>query len=406
MQPTIIGAKSPRITDQVRVVETPRYAPLVPASLTGFAVKLTESEIRTVAEQLDRTDVTAIPLRDIALMEDGALQALHRTLDGFLAKVNAFENPELFKLMDTLKQDIDAEKLPALADKILNNELGMLDKLKGFLNSAKRDEALRRAADEVRQMVKAKTTTLVDKVNRLEVELTAKSRDLDDEVTSLEELKDAYRDHFRDFVVAVAFMEAFLERSRAVVEEKKCAVGTAGDPMSQMEIAELEDKLIALESRTLALTAKMTALPAEQVVIRQLQTAAISTLQETATTASSRFANIKSTLLTLHGALATRDVQRLAASGAALDANLLAVRGKLLQSVVADAANAPAENRRREAEQLRAIADQTIALQKLVSDARANTVQTFTQVRASIAQTQQKLLEAGKEIRPDTSVRR
>ena len=58
-----------------------------------------------------------------------------------------------------------------------------------------------------------------------------------------------------------------------------------------------------------------------------LENAGLSTLQETMTTAAGRFASIKMTLLTIHGALVTQGVQRLAEQGAALDANLLAIFG-------------------------------------------------------------------------------
>ncbi len=400
MKPTIIGGGG----DQVRVMEiTPVLPALLPVATSGFSVALSGQETRAVSTKLAATSIATIPLRSIALLEEEPLQALHRTLDAFLAKVNASADPQLFTLFDKLQQGVDAEKLPELADKILNGQVGLFDRAKAFLNKRARQEAVTRMMEETNALVRGKTATLVDKVNSLERELNTKQRLLDEEVSNMEALKDAYREHFRDFVVSVAFMEAFLEQSRAFVAAKKQS-SDLNDPIQKMEVDDLDDKLLALESRSLALMAKMTSLPASQLVIRQIESAAIATLQETATSASGRFASIKETLLQMHSALAVRNVQRLAQQGAALDANLQAIRGKLVGGVVMDAVNAPGANRLAQANQLKAIVDQTRELLQLVNDGREKTEKDFAQARGMIVESQHALLDLGKHIRPDKPV--
>jgi uncharacterized protein YPO0396 len=137
-------------------------------------------------------------------------------------------------------------------------------------------------------------------------------------------------------------------------------------------------------------------------VIRQLQNAGISTLQETTTTAASRFASIKMTLLTIHGALVTQGVQKLAQQGADLDANLLAVRSALMKDVVGKAASAPGENRLAQAQQLKAIVDDTRALVDVVEQARQKNQQMFEQARGMFAEARQEMMRLGQTIRPDT----
>ena len=173
------------------------------------------------------------------------------------------------------------------------------------------------------------------------------------------------------------------------------------NPVQKAELDDLYDKFQALESRALALEGTLSRLPADQLVIRQLQNAGITTLQETSTTAASRFASIKMTLLTIHGALVTKGVQQLADQGAALDANLATVRATLMRDVVTRAANAPGDNRLAQAEQLRGIVSETTALVDIIEQARMGNVQKFGQARQMFAQARQEMLALGQQIRPD-----
>lgn len=171
------------------------------------------------------------------------------------------------------------------------------------------------------------------------------------------------------------------------------------------ELDEARHKLQALQSRALALEGTLSRLPSDQLVIRQLQNAGLATWQETTTTAAARFASIKMTLLTLHGALMTQGVQRLASQGKALDDNLSAVRSQLMRDVVSSSANLPGDNRLAQAQQLQAIVAESHALQNIVLQARqANTLK-FEQARQLMAQAQQDMLALGQQLRPDLAPR-
>jgi hypothetical protein len=238
----------------------------------------------------------------------------------------------------------------------------------------------------------------------MDVELRQEQHKLDGEIRALEQLKDAYRDRYSDFAVVVAFLSVFLSQSRDLVAQAE-QQAQPGNPQDTVRLTELKDKLQALESRSLALEGTLSRLPADQLVIRQLQNAAIATLQETTTTASSRFASIKMTLLTLHGALVTQSVQQLADQGAALDQNLAGVRSVLMKDVVTKAANAPGDNRVAQAQQLQAIVADTAQLVGVVEQARADNQQKFAQARDMFAQARQDMLAVGQQLRPDQALK-
>lgn len=238
----------------------------------------------------------------------------------------------------------------------------------------------------------------------MDAELRQEQHKLDTEIRALEQLKDSYRDRYSDFVVVVAFLSLFLARAREQVAQAE-QNAQPGNPQDTAHVTELKDKLQALESRALALEGTLSRLPADQLVIRQLQNAAIATLQETTTTASSRFASIKMTLLTLHGALVTQSVQQLADQGAALDQNLAGVRSALMKDVVTKAANAPGDNRLAQAQQLQAIVADTAQLVGVVEQARADNQQKFAQAREMFAQARQDMLAVGQQLRPDQALK-
>lgn len=399
---TVIGSKAP--------VETaPGFAPAAvpqPAPVVGssFPVALRPEQLQAAQARLAEVDFETLPTREIVSLGSDVEAGLHRTLDGFLARIDQGNDPQIFKLIAGLKDAVAREDLPALAQRILNPEPGLLSKFTGLFSKDAAAKALAALWDETRRIALGKTKTLVDVVQKMDLELRQEQQKLGAEIRALEQLKDAYRARFDEFVVTTAFMNLFLERSRAWLLDKE-QHSLPNNPQDAAALAEFKDKLQALESRALALEGTLSRLPADQLVIRQLQNAAIATLQETTTTASARFASIKMTLLTLHGTLVTKSVQQLAEQGAALDQNLASVRSALTREVVSTAAHAPGDNRLAQAQQLQAIVADTAQLMQLVEQARASNQQKFAQARALFAQARQDMLAVGQTLRPDQPLR-
>jgi hypothetical protein len=384
---------------------TTTLAPSMALSLpASFPVVLTAAQQQVVAQNLASTDFASVTTRDIVTLGSDTEVALHRTLDGFLAKIDQGSDPKIFKLIASLKDAVAKEDLPALAQRIINPQPTLLNKLTGLFNKNALAKALADAWEETRRLAMGKTKTLVDVVQKMDGELRIEQQKLEGEIQSLEQLKDAYRERYGDFVVVVVFLSSFLAQAKDLVALQE-QQAQPNNPQSAAHITELKDKLQALESRTLALEGTLTRLPTDQLVIRQLQNAAISTLQETTTTAASRFASIKMTLLTIHGALMTQSVQQLAAQGATLDANLIGVRSVLMKEVVGKAANAPGDNRLAQAQQLQGIVADTAQLVQLVENARADNQRKFGEARELFAKARQDMLTLGQQLRPDQAIK-
>ena len=397
MKPTVIGGDTQTRRQTTRMVANSMAVQDLPAA---FPVALSLEQMRIVEKDLGAADFVTMPLREIATLGNEAEVALHRTLDSFLSKIDQFENPRLFKLVAELKEKVDQQELPALADRILNGKPGAWDRFKGMFSKKALAKAMDQVWEDTKRLASGKTKTLVDLVNTMDRELRTEQSKLEGEIRNMEQLKGAYRDRYSDFVVTVAFMSAFLEKAKMEVQMAE-QVTDPNNPVQKAELDDLRDKFQALESRALALEGTLSRLPADQLVIRQLQNAGITTLQETSTTAASRFASIKMTLLTIHGALVTKSVQQLADQGAALDANLASVRGTLMRDVVTKAANAPGDNRLAQAEQLRGIVSETTVLVGIIEQARTSNAQKFKQARNTFAQARQEMLALGQQIRPD-----
>lgn len=360
----------------------------------NFPAVLDDERQSAVAEKLAGAQLATLALRDIATLGADAEQALHRTLDGFLGRIEASESPRLFKLVEQLREAVEKEDLPAVAARILDAKPSLGERLLGFFNRKALRIAAARAYEEACRLAAGKSRKLSETVAAMERELQVEQQKLTEEIRVLEALKDSYRERFVDFAEVAAFMLGLLDKARG-----EAAALTAGNTDPQLA-AETQDKLQALESRALALEGTLSRLPSDQLVIRQLQNAGIATLQETATTAASRFASIKMTLLTIHGARVAQDVQRLAQQGAELDKNLAGVREMLMRDVVTRAADAPGDNRLAQARQLQGIVAETQALQQLVEASRQRNREKFDEARRLFAEARQQMTGLGRTLAP------
>ena len=362
--------------------------------LSHLPVALSDEQKGVVAAALARHELERMPNREIALLGAKAEQDLHRTLDGFLSKIDAFDSPRLFKLTERLNTSVEAEQLPALADRILHAEPTLWERVVGLFSPRALERARIRVWEETKRLASGKAKNLADVVSTMERELREEQQRLEVELRNMDDLKAAYRERYAEYVQAVAFLLAFLDRSKSELSALQART-TLADHVEKQRLDDFTDKVNALESRALALAGTLARLPADQLVIRQLQNAGLATLQETTTSAASRFASIKMTLLTIHGTMMVGNVQRLASTGASLDANLLGVRSALMRETVQVAANAPGDNRLAQAEHLKSIVADTASLMNIVDQARTNNQAKFAQARQLFAEAGRELVTVG-----------
>lgn len=401
MKPTALGGaiKSPPV-QQPQTFNPPavkqEFSLALPAN---FPVVFEQREIGQIESEVRKFDFDKIAMRDIALLGADTERELHKTLGVFLAKINQADQPKVFKLVEKLKDEVEKENLNDLADKIMNSQPGMIDKLKGIFSKKALAKASNSAFEQVRSLAVGKTKNLADVISKMENELASEMTKLDAEVKNMEQLKKAYVERFMDYARLTAYMVGIHQKSKEFVEALE-AQGTAVDPTY---LNDVRAKYQALESRALTIEGMMTKLPSDQLAIRQIQNAGVQTLMETATTASSRFASIKMTLIKINGALIVQGVQRLAAQGKALDETLQSVDRKLMTDIVTTAATAAGDNRLAQAQQLQQVIADTKALQTIVEQARTKNEAQFQQAREIFSQARADMQTLGNTIRPDQS---
>lgn len=378
MQPTTIGS-------------LPLATPQVPALLNTGAIVLRAEQLPDTQKELARYDFAAMPPSDVIRIGLDAEQALQRTLDGFLARLDKNTAAKVFALFGRLEKGVEDANLPEVLDKVQNGEKpGLFGSFLARFRGKRPEQIAEEVMAAIGELVAGRTKTLADEMTRLEGELAGEMQRLFSELQALDALKRSYAQHFGEFTVAAAAGRALLDKARAYVAEEEAKLNPA-DPVAQSRLMELHDKLRLLESRALALEGTYTRLPADQLVIQQIEQAGIATLQETATTVASRFASIKMTLLSIHGAFAVKSVQQIAERQARLDRQLTDLRGRALKDVAVKAAQAPGENRLAQAQQIEHIIATTKEIHGLVAAAKTATDEKFEQARQRFAAARQEL---------------
>lgn len=354
-------------------------------------IALRPDQLQAAEQSLGTLDFEAITAAGITVLGHDAELALTHTLDGFLSGIDRTRSPQLFALFDRLQTGVADAKLPSLLANIQSGKLGWRARIKGLFSKKALAKAAHEAYENTRDLVAGRTHNLTGVMKGLEKELEQALHDLLAELQSLETLKGTYRDRIDDFAVAASVIRAFLEKARALVAQKRTDQASSSDVMGQSDLQEDEGKLQLLESRALALEGVYSRLPADQLVIQQIQAAGVQTLQETATTATTRFSSIKATLIALHGALQVKGVQQLTASHANLDRQLADIRGAIMKEVVTTAANAPGDNRIEQAKHLEQLITLTGEIQGLVSKAREENLKKFETARGMFAKARHEL---------------
>lgn len=361
-------------------------------TLAGNAgqIKLLPEQISVAEDMLSRLNFSDITSGDILMMGHSAELSLTDTLDGFLSGVERAKNPKLFALFDRLQKGVEDAKLPDLLAQIQSGSIGFKARVLSWMSKKAVVDATRSAYEATCDLVSGKTQDLMGVIKVLEKELGQALNELLSELQRFNQLKGMYRQHINDFAVVAVVAHKFLESARVEVEKKRANVSCM---LEQSKLQEMENKLQLLESRTLALEGVFSRLPADQLVIQQVEAAGVQTLQETATTATTRFSSIKTALIALHGALQVKGVQQLTAKQADLDRQLGQIRGTLMKEVVTTAANAPGDNRLQQANQLQELIVLTGEMQKLIETSRQENLNKFEIARGMFAKARGELTQ-------------
>ena len=386
----------------VNVFVTAITPPAVLQLPQNFPSVLPSAEVGQVLTKVQQFDLMALAPTEISKLGFESELALNKVFDQFLAVLDKQKAPVVFRLLDQLNGAVEAEKLDQLADRILSGDKpSLMTRVSGMFSAQALRSAVSKALAETAQLVSLKTKRLSDEVSKLENELGSEMRKLEADMHGLDQVLQEYQ-RFRNLFAADAL---FLFNAHLFAKQQFEALAPAmeTDHLLRMQATQ---KLQALESRALAVEGCMTRLPADQLVLAQVQDAGMSTLQELATTASVRFASIKSSLLGLYSAYRVLEAQQLGQKGKDLDENLSRMRAKLMQQVASTAANAPGDNRLSQAQQIQAVVSSTRELMNMASQARIANQQKFEQTRQMLAASRQEMLELGKAVLASAQARK
>lgn len=390
MTPTMIGTKTATIGG-VTLSKTTQLPP--PAIIS--TITLSGDQLPAYEKQLAALDFDSIPPRDIVQLGHEAKQGLNQTLDGFMARLDKNTAAPVFALFQRLQKGVKDADLDSVLRDAENAKPSFFSRAVGALSRKNAGQLTQEALDRVRNTLAGKTTTLKGELVKLEKELNVEIAKLIDELRNVEALKQSYGNHFNDFAVAAAVTEAFCAKAKDHVEAARLALPADPSAQDRAHFEELQTKLGMLQSRALALEGAYTRLPSDAEVIRQIEVAGVSTLGETLTTASSRFASIKMTLLSANAALAVKSLQNLNAASARLDEQLLVARGKLVKDAAVSAARAPGDNRLAQATQVQRIVAETAELYQAVDAARKENEAKFAAAKQSFGQARNTLANMG-----------
>lgn len=345
----------------------------------GFT--LTPQQNQEVERLVASIDVRELTSADIVQLGLPAEQALQKTLDGFLTRLDKTTSGQVFDLFEKLEKGVNDANLPEVLRKIQDAKPSLMRRLMGFLKGKSAGQITRETYENIRELLSGKTQTLAYAVGSIEKDLARSMQKLTEELQSLEQLKESYHAHVANFGTMAVAAQRVLEASKVYLLEMEQEQGEETNPIQQAKIHDMRQKVQLLESRTLSLVGAFTRMPADHVIIQQIEQAGVATLQETAITASSRFASIKTTLLALNGAFNVKSVQQMASKQADMDRQLQQVRSQLTREIVATAISSPGDNRLEQAAQIEKILQDAREIRTIIKGAQEANAQKFQAAR-------------------------
>lgn len=106
--------KPTELPSAVRASDSPTARPLQTTPLETGAIVLRPEQMPQAEQALRDLDFGTVPPGDIIKIGLGSEQALHQTLDGFLARLDKKTAVKVFALFQRLEKGVDDAKLPEI----------------------------------------------------------------------------------------------------------------------------------------------------------------------------------------------------------------------------------------------------------------------------------------------------
>jgi hypothetical protein len=334
----------------------------------GFT--LTADQQMEVDQIVSGIKIEELTPADIVQIGFPAEKALQQILDGFLARLDKNASHQVFQLFEQLEKGVKDANLQEVLNKIQDTQPTFFRKLMGYLKGKSLSQITRETFEGIKDVLSGKTQTLAYEVNKIEKELFHHMQRLNDELRTMEALKDSYHLHMHNFGTMAVASQHILEKAKAHLLVLENESRSNENPILIAQLQDFQQKVQLLESRTLSLVGAFTRLPADHIIIQQIEQAGVATLQETTITASSRFASIKTTLLAINGAFNVKNVQHMAQKQAVMDQQLQQIRSQLTKEIVTTAIASPGDNRLEQVAQIEKIIQDAKDIRELIKTAQ------------------------------------
>ncbi len=334
---------------------------------TPFAVDVREGRALTVILPpekaakvpmlVDSVKFRSLPGSELVLFGQEPVNKFSAQLDRMLERITKSDSPILFELFRKLSSSVKQMDIPQLEaqirDRLAGGWISRIGSALGFGNKARE---LEQAADEIRELLRSKATSLLDIVRPLEAQVATESAKLVQEINQLGQQAVTYRDNILDLGVYVEAGRKIRTSAQAELAQLEAEAQASNDGLKVRDAKDFRVKLDVFENRLLALETAYAKAPVDLESIGIAQSAGLMTLADTVSSTQTEFNDIKSALLRLHAIFQIKSLQQLNDMRRQLRADLQKYSIKQLEEVSVHATTSAADARLEDAKILSGIA--------------------------------------------------
>ncbi len=362
----------------------------------NFPIKLTPQEEQSIKNGVQAFNIEKMTLLEVSTMCQGTEKALSDSFNPFLEAINKFQNPAIFKYMNTLTKEIKDSDFPKLISDMEKVELSTFDKVINFFRSKSADEIKHEMIQELMNTLGIKTKNMSQVIGKMETDVQKDLQNVMTQVQVLEQSKANYQSFMHQFALETAFVFNALKKCEAEYAQLQV---TAADDTGRLR--EYNTKLQALNSRELTIEGIMTDIPAQQMAIKQIQEACILSLSEISSNMWQQFCKIKGTLIQLNANMILKDVQQGAAARDNLEANLNELNRRIGTENMKVASTMAGKNRLKQANSITETLQHVAMLEQISRDGEAQNKQNFQEAANILAMNRQEALRLGLITQPN-----
>jgi len=339
---------------------------------------------------VDKYDFPTLPGSELVLFGQEPVSSFSRQLDQMLDDITKADSPILFELFRKLSgsvKEMDIPKLEAdIREKLSGGWFSRVLHAFGLGSKARR---LEEAADEIRELLRSKASSLLDLVRPMEKQVSEESAKLVLEINRLGQQAEAYRENILDLGVYVLAGRKILEGAKSQQTQLENEAESTKDPLKVRDAKDFRTKVDLFENRLLALETAYAKAPVDLESIGLTQSAGLMTLADTISSSQTEFNDIKSALLRLHALFKIKSIQQLNQLRRNLREELQQYSISQLEQVAITATTSAADARLQDAQILTGIATALTNISAKVEAEREKNKEKHAATRELLVQVQQ-----------------